>query len=40
MKKEKISSKEWKALFEVAIQFRDQKSWEWMLDDMVFGVQN
>lgn len=40
MENEQITIEEWKALFEVAIRFRDQKSWEWMRDDMIFGVQN
>lgn len=32
--------KEWKSLYAAAIAFRDMRPWEWMTDDMVFGVQD
>lgn len=40
MREEMATKEEWKRLYEVAVDFRDKKSWEWMYDDMIFGVQN
>ncbi len=37
---ESISQKEWTALFDAAIAFKNLKCWEWMYDRDVFGVQN
>ncbi len=35
-----ISENEWERLFEVMIKFRDKKCWNWLADNMIFGVEN
>lgn len=40
MKERNPTMKEWRKLYEVAIEFKRVKSWEWMLDEDVFGIQN
>jgi hypothetical protein len=40
MKKLQPSLKDWKALYEVAVEFRKAEPWAWIKETDVFGVQN
>lgn len=40
MNKPDISLRDWAALYEAAIEFRELACWEWMTDSDLFGVEN
>lgn len=40
MRKQDISLRDWAALYEAAIEFKDLGCWEWMTDSDLFGVEN
>ncbi len=40
MSKQDISLRDWAALYETAIEFKELGCWEWMIDSDLFGVQN
>jgi len=40
MKTASPSLEEWRELYDAALQFKELKPWEWMLDSDIFGVQN
>ena len=40
MKEKTPSMKVWQGLYDVAVEFKKLKCWDWMYDDDLFGVQN
>jgi hypothetical protein len=40
MRELKPSDKDWKALYDAALEFKNIESWKWMLDSDIFGIQN
>ena len=40
MRESSPSIAEWKSLYEIALQFKEKKCWDWMWDSDLFGVQN
>ena len=40
MKELQPSMDDWRQLYDVAVEFKKLKCWEWMLDSNIFGVQN
>jgi len=40
MRESSPSIAEWKSLYEIALQFKEKKCWDWIWDSDLFGVQN
>ena len=40
MKEKTPLMKEWRRLYDVAVEFKKLECWDWMYDDDLFGVQN